>query len=81
MMKNFSMAVFLLVSATSAQAQIQTSAGVQYLMNTPRDMSGDFSDLSHTYFLADSLSAFDVDKAEAPSTGNVIDCLLARLSI
>ena len=63
-MKNFSMAVFLLVASTSAQAQIQTSAGVQYLMNTPRDMSGDFSDLSHTYFLADSLSAFDVDKAE-----------------
>ena len=64
MMKNFSMAVFLLVASTSAQAQIQTSAGVQYLMNTPRDMSGDFSDLSHTYFLADSLSTFDVDKAE-----------------
>ena len=63
-MKNFNMAVFLLVASTSAQAQIQTSAGVQYLMNTPRDMSGDFSDLSHTYFLADSLSTFDVDKAE-----------------
>ena len=48
-------------------AQIQTSAGVQYLMNAPKDMSTDFSDLSNTYFLADSLASFDV----AQGTGEV----------
>ena len=40
-------------------AQIQTNAGVQYLMNAQKDMSTDFYDLSNTFFLADSLSAFD----------------------
>ena len=51
-------------SLLASNAQIQTSAGVQYLMNTPKDMSGDFSDLSHTYFLADSIASFDVQKGE-----------------
>ena len=51
-------------SAASVQAQIQTNAGVQYLQCMPKDMSGDFSDLSNTYFLADSLAAFDVAKGE-----------------
>ena len=51
-------------SILASNAQIQTSAGVQYLMNTPKDMSGDFSDLSHTYFLADSITSFDVQKGE-----------------
>ena len=46
------------------QAQIQTNAGVQYLQCMPKDMSTDFSDLSNTYFLADSLMAFDKDKGE-----------------
>lgn len=46
----------------AASAQIQTNAGVQYLMNAQKDMSTDFYDLSNTYFLADSLSSFDVSK-------------------
>ena len=46
------------------QAQIQTNAGVQYLQCMPKDMSTDFSDLSNTYFLADSLVAFDKNKGE-----------------
>ncbi len=46
-----------------ANAQLQTNAGVQYLQNNARDMSTDFSDLSNTYFLADSLSAFDAATA------------------
>ena len=46
------------------EAQIQTNAGVQYLQCMPKDMSTDFSDLSNTYFLADSLVAFDKDKGE-----------------
>ena len=44
-------------------AQIQTNGGVQYLMNVQRDMSTDFSDLSNTYFLADSLASFDAATA------------------
>ena len=55
---------FVAGSILASEAQIQTSAGVQYLMNTPKDMSGDFSDLSHTYFLADSVASFDVQKGE-----------------
>ena len=51
-------------SILASNAQIQTSAGVQYLMNTPKDVSGDFSDLSHTYFLADSIASFDIQKGE-----------------
>ena len=47
-----------------AMAQLQTSAGVQYLQNTPKDMSTDFYDLSNTYFLADSLASFDAHAAQ-----------------
>ena len=47
-----------------AVAQIQTSAGVQYLQCQAKDMSGEFSDLSNTYFLADSLAGFDLNKGE-----------------
>ena len=50
--------------ALSASAQLQTNAGIQYLQCMPKDMSADFSDLSNTYFLADSLAAFDVTKGE-----------------
>ena len=54
----------LLGASMSAQAQLQTSAGIQYLQCMPKDQSGDFSDLSNTYFLADSLASFDVAKGE-----------------
>ena len=54
----------LLGASMSAQAQLQTSAGIQYLQCMPKDQSGDFSDLSNTYFLADSLASFDVTKGE-----------------
>lgn len=47
----------------SSEAQIQTSAGVEYLQNMTKDMSTDFSDLANTYFLADSISSFDVSSA------------------
>ena len=48
----------------ATHAQIQTNAGVQYLQCMPKDVSTDFSDLSNTYFLADSLATFDVAKGE-----------------
>ena len=49
---------------TTVRAQLQTNAGIQYLQCMPKDMSGDFNDLSNIYFLADSLAAFDVAKGE-----------------
>jgi len=54
----------LLGASMAAHAQLQTSAGIQYLQCMPKDQSGDFSDLSNTYFLADSLASFDVAKGE-----------------
>ena len=56
--------VCLLGASMAAQAQLQTSAGIQYLQCMPKDQSGDFSDLSNTYFLADSLASFDAAKGE-----------------
>ena len=52
------------LSFSSVAAQIQMNAGVQYLQCMQKDMSTDFSDLSNTYFLADSLVSFDVAKGE-----------------
>ena len=51
-------------TTTTTYAQLQTSAGIQYLQCMPKDQSGDFSDLSNTYFLADSLATFDAAKGE-----------------
>ncbi|MBQ8714348.1 MAG: DUF4968 domain-containing protein [Prevotella sp.] len=63
-MKKILNMVCLLGASLAAQAQLQTSAGVQYLQCMPKDQSGDFSDLSNTYFLADSLASFDAAKGE-----------------
>jgi len=63
MKKQFLLLAVLALPLT-ATAQLQTNAGVQYLQCMPKDMSGDFNDLSNTYFLADSLSSFDVAKGE-----------------
>ena len=62
MMKKILLSAALLPIA--AVAQIQTSAGVQYLQCQAKDMSGEFSDFSNTYFLADSLAGFDLNKGE-----------------
>ena len=56
--------MMLLGCPMAASAQIQTNAGVQYLQCMQKDMSTDFSDLSNTYFLADSLVSFDAAKGE-----------------
>ena len=62
-MKKSLLSLLLMVSTVIAVAQIQTNGGVQYLQNNAKDMSTDFSDLSNVYFLADSLSSFDTEKA------------------
>ena len=48
----------------TAQAQIQTNGGIQYLQAQPKDMSADFNDLSNTYFFADSLASFNMATGE-----------------
>ena len=63
-MKKIISMVCLAAVAMTVQAQLQTSAGVLYLQCMPKDQSGDFMDLSNTYFLADSLTSFDVAKGE-----------------
>ncbi len=63
-MKKLLLATFSLAATLTAGAQLTTNAGVQYLQCMPKDMSGDFSDLANTYFLADSLADFDPQKGE-----------------
>ena len=64
MIKKFLFAVCTLGGWMTAEAQIQTNAGVQYLQCMQKDMSTDFCDLSNTYFLADSVVSFDAAKGE-----------------
>ena len=58
------LSVCALCGTMTMNGQIQTNAGVQYLQCMQKDVSTDFSDLSNTYFLADSLVAFDAAKGE-----------------
>ena len=53
-----------MAAALSANAQLHTNNGIEYLQCQARDMSGDFSDLANTYFLADSIAGFDLNKGE-----------------
>ena len=63
-MKKFFYILGFMGFSLCAEAQLQTSAGIQYLQCMPKDQSVDFSDLSNTYFLADSLVSFDAAKGE-----------------
>ena len=64
MIKRIICGICVICGSLAAEAQIQTNAGVQYLQCMPKDMSTDFSDLSNTYFLADSVVSFDDKKGE-----------------
>lgn len=48
----------------SVQAQLRTNEGIEYLQCQAPDVSGDFCDLANTYFLADSIVGFDLNKGE-----------------
>lgn len=48
----------------AGQAQLKTNNGIEYLQCQAPDVSGDFSDLANTYFLADSIAGFDLNKGE-----------------
>ncbi|MBQ2321019.1 MAG: alpha-xylosidase [Bacteroidales bacterium] len=65
-MKNI-LAALALTAALPMQAQVQSFGQVPNLQCQAVDVSADFADLSHTYFLADSLSGFDA----ATATGTV----------
>ncbi len=65
-MKN-TIALLALMAAIPATAQVQQFGQVPNLQSQAIDVSADFADLSNTYFLADSLSNFNV----ADATGTV----------
>lgn len=50
----------MLAVAVSSFGEVTTVNNHPYLLSLPKDMSADFNDMSNTYFLADSLAAFDV---------------------
>lgn len=56
--------IALTAAAAQSNAQLRVSGQTPSLQCQAVDMSADFADLSHTYFLADSLAAFDLAKAE-----------------
>lgn len=60
-------ALLALMAAIPAAAQVQQFGQVPNLQSQAIDVSADFADLSNTYFLADSLSNFNV----ADATGTV----------
>ena len=64
MMRKLLCSIALACASLPAVSQIQTNAGVQYLLNGQKDMSTDFYDLSNTYFLADSLVEFNAENGE-----------------
>ena len=63
-MKKVILTLSVMSATLSAQAQLQTNNGIEYLQCQARDMSGDFSDLANTYFLADCITGFDLNRGE-----------------
>ena len=65
MKKNIAILFTIALATVSVMAQpkVLSSGGSNYLQCMPMDVSPDFSDVTNTYFLADSLAAFD------PTTG------------
>jgi alpha-D-xyloside xylohydrolase len=55
--------IITILTAASAQIPMHSPDKNQALLNEPIDISGDFRNFSNTYYVADSLSAFD------PATG------------
>lgn len=54
----------MVLSVLPVGAQIHQSTGPNVLLNQPVDVSVDFGNFANTFFFADSLSDFDVAKAE-----------------
>lgn len=63
-MKRINLLACSLLTCVAIQAQLTTNNGIEYLQCQAKDVSGDFSDLANTYFLADSITSFDLNKGE-----------------
>lgn len=63
-MKKINLLVCSLLTCVATQAQLTTNNGIEYLQCQAKDVSGDFTDLANTYFLADSITYFDLNKGE-----------------
>ena len=63
-MRKSILTLFVLSLPMAGQAQLKTNNGIEYLQCQAPDVSGDFSDLANTYFLADSIAGFDLNKGE-----------------
>ena len=59
-MKKLILISLLMCMVFPIKSEITTVNNHPYLLSLPKDMSADFNDLSNTYFLADSLSQFDI---------------------
>lgn len=62
-MKAYYLKLFCLLICVNVSGQVPYQAPSTRLLNEPVDVSGDFRDFSNTYYLADSLAAFN------PKTG------------
>lgn len=63
-MKKTILTLSMLVLSCAVEAQLKTNNGIEYLQGQAPDVSGDFSDLANTYFLADSIAGFNVSTGE-----------------
>ena len=63
-MRKIMLGFCVLCGVTHVEAQLQTNNGIEYLQCQAKDMSGDFSDLANTYFLADSITNFNLNTGE-----------------
>ncbi len=62
--KVLSLAIITITFYQGLIAQIPVHPGQpQYIMNEPKDISGDFFNFTNTYYLADKLEAFDPENA------------------
>ena len=63
-MKRFLISLGLMTGVLMSSDELTTLNGHPYLLSLPKDMSTDFNDMSNTFFLADSLSSFDLENGK-----------------
>lgn len=63
-MKKFLIMISSLFLLQYVVAEVITVNNHPYLLSMPKDISADFIDMSNTYFLADSLTTFDINTGE-----------------
>ena len=63
-MKKIALLFLAILSGIPGFPEITTVNNHPYLLSMSKDMSADFNDMSNTYFLADSLSSFDISNGK-----------------